>query len=482
MAGGDWGRFALEEAELLSGRLKDLLSSGQAYVRSHLGLDLGLEPELYPTWLTLTTAAACAVFLLAALWVAVCGGRKRSPPAAAPGRVPVAKALVTKPVKPEVTKKRNAKKAAEKTQSNGQPAAAVVVPQQVKVPKVFAKLLLPITTRKAPEVQPPAGKKDKKKGDKSVKATQYVVTQEGKEPDEGTWETKVSNREKRQQRRKDKCPEIQSDPGKAHVAKGHAESPSNVKKKNRVANEPQQSGSATKGSSGQVGDGVARGGWNDFPSKISATQAASAETTQRGSRSRARAENRSSAQKAQGGAQTRVANVKSDLNPGPVSTMRMNAAAEPLSKSVEVQWMTPADDQWGGTNCAEPSSDWNAPAEPWGNYEDPPEVAMGPSTARKGRPLPNMVTGGEKDEEDPVEGGMNSKKKRKRKKKSQDDAMTRPQAGNSAPKPEDLPAAASKKPSVPSSSLKRPEQNAAATLAVAPETAKRDKKKGRREN
>lgn len=107
----------MEEAELLSGRLKDLLSSGQAYVRSHLGLDLGLAPELYPTWLMLATAGMGALLLLAVSWAAICGGgcrSKRSIRVVTRSGPPVAKTPVTKTVKPEETKKRNAKKAGEK--------------------------------------------------------------------------------------------------------------------------------------------------------------------------------------------------------------------------------------------------------------------------------------------------------------------------------------------------------------------------------
>ncbi|XP_061615897.1 metadherin a isoform X1 [Phyllopteryx taeniolatus] len=478
MARGDWRGFALEEAELFSGRLKDLLSSGQAYVRSHLGLDLGLEPELYPTWLTLTTAAVCALFLLAAFWAAVCGGRKRSIPAVTPsGGVPVTKGLVTKTVKPEVMKKRNVKKAADKfqlkTQSNGQPAAAVIMQQEVKVPKLFAKLPLPIKTRNAPDVQPPAQvKKDKQKSKKSVKSAQFVVTHDGKEPDEGTWETKVSNREKKQQRQKEKCPETCGGPERTHAAKSHVESTSNVKKKNRVANESQHSRSAAKGPSCQGGDCVNSGGRNDFPAKISVTQMGSAETSKWGSHCRTRAEPRSCTQKSQGGAQTWVANMKSDVNPLSLSMQRLNAAAEPLSKSMELQWTSHADEQWGGTNGVEPGSDWNAPAEPWGNYEQPQEAMR----QLKERPPANKVMEDEKDNEDPVGGAAKSKKKRKKKKKSEEDALCQAQAGNFVPKSEDLPAAASKKPSI-SSSRKQPEQNAAAAAAA----AKKDKKKIRRE-
>lgn len=51
----------------------------------------------------------------------------------------------------------------------------------------------------------------------------------------GAWETKVSNREKRQQRRRDKGPEDSGSPGgveapKAHVAAPVATAPTNTKR------------------------------------------------------------------------------------------------------------------------------------------------------------------------------------------------------------------------------------------------------------
>lgn len=71
---GDLRAFALEEAELLSSRLKELLSSGQGYVQTRLGVDLGLKPELYPTWAVLSTAVLGLLLLLSVSWAAVRGG------------------------------------------------------------------------------------------------------------------------------------------------------------------------------------------------------------------------------------------------------------------------------------------------------------------------------------------------------------------------------------------------------------------------
>lgn len=109
--------FALQKAELLSSRLKEMLSSGQGYLRTRFGVDLGLEPELYPTWIILSTAAAGLLLLLAVSWAAVCGGllagKRRRSPASRGGCEPV-KANLTKTAKAEEQKRKNKKKAPEK--------------------------------------------------------------------------------------------------------------------------------------------------------------------------------------------------------------------------------------------------------------------------------------------------------------------------------------------------------------------------------
>lgn len=141
---GDWEGFALEKAELLSSRLKELLSSGQGYIQAQFGVDLGLKPELYPTWVILSTAAAGLLLLLCLSWAAaVCGRgglllfvgktRRGSPVVVTQsGAEPVAKAGPVRSVKPEdeqqqqqqQQKKRNRKKTVEKEKVPEQAALA----------------------------------------------------------------------------------------------------------------------------------------------------------------------------------------------------------------------------------------------------------------------------------------------------------------------------------------------------------------------
>lgn len=114
---GDWQGFALEKAELLSTRLKEVLTSGQEYIRAQFGVDLGLKPELYPTWVILSTAALGLLLLLSLSWAAVCGGllvgKKRGSPVTQGSGEPD-KANLAKTAKPEEQKKRNKKKTLEK--------------------------------------------------------------------------------------------------------------------------------------------------------------------------------------------------------------------------------------------------------------------------------------------------------------------------------------------------------------------------------
>lgn len=135
---GDFQGLVLEKAELLSSRLKEVLSAGQGYVRDQLGLDLALGLELYPTWMILSAAAA-GLLLLGLTWAAVFGGvlrgKKRGSPVTQSSCEPdkAAPALV---VKPEEQKKRSRRKAHEKVPQMTIRRNCVIVGQakQVRLP------------------------------------------------------------------------------------------------------------------------------------------------------------------------------------------------------------------------------------------------------------------------------------------------------------------------------------------------------------
>ncbi|XP_023268055.1 protein LYRIC-like isoform X1 [Seriola lalandi dorsalis] len=486
---GDLEGFALEKAELFSSRLKELLSAGQGYVRAQFGVDLGLKPELYPTWVILSTAAVGLLLLLCLSWVAVCGGllvgKKRGSPLTQSSGEPN-KANLVKTTKPEEQKKRNKKKTLEKkTQSNGQPVT--VAQEEVKVTPVVSKPSSDIKTEKVHGVQAPVQvKKNKKKTKTDVKPVQHVTTNDTKEPDDGAWETKVSNREKRQQRRKDKGPEDSGSSGgvetpKTHVIAPVATAPTNTKK-NRGSHESLPSRTTGKGdvASGAVSSSwreepsVNGVGWTDISRKLSGQRGAMEGTkwsnVSTAPHYRVAAEPQRWTQETQAAWSGIDGRIKTELNPVSFSMRRLNTT-EPISNSVELQWAShrDADNEWSGFNgmaAADPSSDWNAPAEHWGNYEEPP-VSLTPAPPLKQQPSPNKVSEDEKDTEDPSGGAAKSKKKRKKKKKTEEEAASEPQVVsaaplvNAGPKPQELPVMASKKlnPSI-SSSQKKSEQTA----------------------
>ncbi|KAM9384653.1 metadherin a [Pholidichthys leucotaenia] len=484
----DQSGFMMEKVELLSGRLKELLSAGQGYVRARFGVDLGLQPELYPTWVILSTAAVGLLLILGLSWVAVCGKKRGSPGSRDGGG---------EPVKAEEPKKRNKKRTTEKkTQSNGQPVA--VAQEEVKVAEVVSKVAPQLKTEKVPEVQAPVqGKKNKKKNKTDLKPVQHVSSVDGKEPDEGAWETKVSNREKRQQRRKEKGPEDSGGPGGVDTPKAHVEAPAATAptKKNR-GNDSLHSRTAAKvdaasgmvPSSWRVEPSVNGGGWTDIPLKIPGQMGGMEGTKWSGittaSRYMAQPEPQSWAQGSQGAWSGIDNRIKTDINSVSFSMLRINTL-EPISNSVELQWAGHAnvDDEWSGFNgiaAADPSSDWNAPAEHWGNYEEPP-VLVTPAPLLKEQPLPTKVSEDERDAEDPSGGAAKSKKKRKKKKKTEEDSGTDAQVVstvpvvNVVPKQQELPAVSSLKQNTSISSSQKKSEQFAEPLKPS------QKKKARRE-
>ncbi|KAK9526797.1 hypothetical protein VZT92_015478 [Zoarces viviparus] len=478
--------FALEKAELLSSHLKELLSSGQGYVRDQFGVDLGLKPEVYPTWVILSTTASGLLLLLGLSWAAVCGGlfagKKRGSPGIRGNSEPGKEATFTHTAKPEEQKKKNKKKPLEKnTQSNGQPVAAAQ--DAVKATEVVSKRAPQIKTEKVHEVQAPVQvKKNKKKTKTNVKPVQHASTNDGKEPDDGAWETKVSNREKKQQRRKDRGPEDSGSPGGVEAPKSNAEAPATTApantKKNRGNHESLQSRATGKretasgavSSSRREEPSVNGGGWTDASRQMGAMEGTKWSAVPTATHYRAPPKPQSWGQETQAAWSGIDGRIKTDLNPVTFSMLGLNTT-DPISNSMEQQWARPptVDDEWSGFNgmaAGDPSSDWNAPEEHWGNYEEPP-VLVTPAAPVKEQPVPNKVSEDEKDTDDPSGGADKSKKKRKKKKKTEEEAAAEAQTVstvtpvNAKPKPQEPPVMAAKKqnPST-SSSQKKSEQTA----------------------
>lgn len=125
MAARSWQEELAQQAEEGSARLQEMLSVGLGFLRTELGLDLGLEPKRYPGWVILVGTVALGLLLLFLLgygWAAACAGarkKRRSPPrkreevAAAPASVADDLALL-KNLRGEDQKKKNRKKLPEK--------------------------------------------------------------------------------------------------------------------------------------------------------------------------------------------------------------------------------------------------------------------------------------------------------------------------------------------------------------------------------
>ncbi|XP_034400710.1 metadherin a isoform X2 [Cyclopterus lumpus] len=460
--------FALEKAELLSSRLKELLSSGQGYVRDQFGLDLGLKPDVYPTWVILSTAAVGLLLLLRLSWAVVCGGssvgKKRGSPGSQGDGEP-GKAASVPIAKPEEQKKKIKKKTVEKNnQSNGKPVAAAQ--DAVKGAEVVSKPAPQIKTEKVHEVQALVQlKKNKKKTKTNVKPVQHVSTNDGKEPDNGAWVTKVSNREKRQQRRKDRGPEDSGSPGGVEAPKSNVEAPVAT----APANTKKNRGNHVS-SSWREEPSVNGGGWTDMslktPCQMGAMEGTKWSAIPTATHYRAPPKPQSWGQETQAWSGI-DGHIKIDLNPGAFSMLGVNTT-DPISNSMELQWARcpDVDDEWSGFRMAavDPSSDWNAPDEHWGHYEEPP-LLVTPAPPLKEQPVPNKVLEDEKDTDEPSGGADKSKKKRKKKKKTEEETASEAQTVstvtlvNARPKPQELPVLATKKqnPSA-SSSQKKSEQ------------------------
>ncbi|PNJ43873.1 MTDH isoform 3, partial [Pongo abelii] len=103
-----------------------------------------------------------------------------------------------KNLRSEEQKKKNRKKLSEKPKPNGR-TVEVAEGEAVRTPQS-------VTAKQPPEIDKKneKSKKNKKKSKSDAKAVQNSSRHDGKEVDEGAWETKISHREKRQQRKRDK--------------------------------------------------------------------------------------------------------------------------------------------------------------------------------------------------------------------------------------------------------------------------------------
>ncbi|XP_006104220.1 protein LYRIC isoform X4 [Myotis lucifugus] len=473
MAARSWQDELARQAEEGSARLREMLSVGLGFLRTELGLDLGLEPKRYPGWVILVGTGALGLLLLCLLgygWAAACAGarkKRRSPPrrreeAAAPASAPDDLALL-KSLRGDEQKKKNRKKLPEKPKPNGR-TVEVAEEEVVRTPRsVTAKQ--PLETDKKNEkccsrsgidkLQPSKSsqsKKNKKKSKSDAKAVQNSSRHDGKEVDEGAWETKISHREKRQQRKRDK---VQTDSGSLDSTIPGIENTITVtteqlttasfpvgSKKNKGESHLNVQVSNFKSGKGdptlQVSSGLNEnltingGGWNEKSIKLSSQISAGEEKWN--SVSPASAGKRKTEPSAWG-QDTGDANANgkdwgrswSDRS----IFSGIGSTAEPVSQSTtsDYQWDVSRnqpyiDDEWSGLNglsSADPSSDWNAPAEEWGNWVDEERAQF----LKSQEPVPDdqKVSDDDKEKgEGALSTGKSKKKKKKKKKQGEDNS------------------------------------------------------------
>ncbi|XP_067304247.1 protein LYRIC isoform X2 [Pseudorasbora parva] len=422
-----WQEIASQHVEQITGYVRETLSTGLVYLKSELGIDLGLNPDLCAPWLLLLTAWVGLVFMLI-LWVSVCRGFSKRLTGTETGDTDENTGPAQPVKKADEPKRRNRKKNSEKkAQRNG----LAVEPQEE------------LDDQELPEVKTDKAKKNKKKQKPPAKEKKSSISVDGKEPDEGTWETKVSNREKRQQRRKDKTP---GDGSGSPVATAALTAISPVEQVQTTPEEPETTITTTVSTppvqrevevdqpeieASFVQDTVIpqvtpcweevltvnSPSWSDLgpqlPPQMASVQA-DACTSMTVPTERQTSEPSVWPQDMEG-SWTIV-----DGSHIPVSFSGLTAVPD-LSWSAP-QPPVPVDDEWSGikSTSADPSCDWDAPSEEWGNYTEQQPV----STLPLEPPVPEVAQESDNDNEKDEAGapGSGKAKKKKKKKKKVEDA------------------------------------------------------------
>ncbi|KAL8181874.1 UNVERIFIED_CONTAM: hypothetical protein K2H54_033234 [Gekko kuhli] len=331
-------------------------------------------------------------------------------------------------------------------------------------------------------------KKNKKKPKGDAKTVQDQSRTEGKEIDEGAWETKISNREKRQQRKRDK---VLTDAGSESnlpgmensvtvsteqltsttsfsvgPRKSKGDSISNI----QVSNSKSGKGDAVLQQGLNEGPTVNGGNWNEKPVKLSSQIGTSEEkwtsVSSAGSKKKSEtsAWGKDAADNGNGkewgvslvgrtwGERTMFPSIAAwsgvdgrintpEQSSASFSSLGLNPAvsgssSESVSQpgTTDFQWdlnrnQAHVDDEWSGLNGlspTDPSSDWNAPAEEWGNWV---EEEKAPSTPQLEEALSEVqkISDDDREKTEPTlhnTASGKSKKKKKKKKKQGEEASS----------------------------------------------------------
>ncbi|XP_062044177.1 protein LYRIC isoform X2 [Lepus europaeus] len=457
MAARSWQDELAQQAEEGSARLREMLSAVLGFLRTELGLDLGLEPKRYPGWVILVGTGALGLLLLFLLgygWAAACAGarkKRRSPPrkreevAASPASAPDDLALL-KNLKGEEQKKKNRKKLPEKPKPNGR-TVEVAEDEVVRTPRSVTAKQPPETDKKNEK-----SKKNKKKSKSDAKAVQNSSRHDGKEVDEGAWETKISHREKRQQRKRDKVLTDSGSldstiPGIENIITVPTEQLTTASfpvgsKKNKgdshlnvqVSNFKSGKGDSTLQVSSGLNENltVNGGGWNEKSIKLSSQISAGEEKWNSISPTTAGKRKTEPSAWSQDTGDVNANGKDWGRNWSDRSIFSgIGSTAEPVSQSTtsDYQWDVSRnqpyiDDEWSGLNglsSADPSSDWNAPAEEWGNWVDEERASL--LKSQESIPDDQKISDDDKEKgEGALPSGKSKKKKKKKKKQGEDNS------------------------------------------------------------
>lgn len=306
-----------------------------------------------------------------------------------------------------------------------------------------------VTAKQPPEIDKKneKSKKNKKKSKSDAKAVQNSSRHDGKEVDEGAWETKISHREKRQQRKRDK---VLTDSGSLDSTIPGIENTITVtteqlttasfpvgSKKNKgdshlnvqVSNFKSGKGDSTLQVSSGLNENltVNGGGWNEKSVKLSSQISAGEEKWNSVSPASAgkRKTEPSAWSQDTGDANANGKDWGRSWSDRSIFS-GIGSTAEPVSQSTtsDYQWDVSRnqpyiDDEWSGLNglsSADPNSDWNAPAEEWGNWVDEERASL----LKSQEPIPDdqKVSDDDKEKgEGALPTGKSKKKKRKRRSK-----------------------------------------------------------------
>ncbi|XP_052017038.1 protein LYRIC isoform X8 [Apodemus sylvaticus] len=424
MAARSWQDELAQQAEEGSARLRELLSLGLGFLRTELGLDLGLEPKRYPGWVILVGTGALGLLLLFLLgygWAVACAGarkKRRSPPRKREEAAPLSPAsedpAQLKNLRSEEQKKKNRKKLPEKPKPNGR---TVEVPEDEVV-----RPLRSITAKQPPETDKKneKSKKNKKKSKSDAKAVQNSSRHDGKEVDEGAWETKISHREKRQQRKRDK---VLTDSGSLDSTIPGIENTTTVTTEQLTTASFPVGSKKNKVSSGLNENlTVNGGGWSEKSINLSSQLSAAEEKW-------------NSVPPASTGKR------KTEPSAWTQDTGDTNANGKDWGRNWSDRSIFAGID---GLSSADPSSDWNAPAEEWGNWADEDRASL----LKSQEPVSTEQRVSDDDDKEKGEGslptGKSKKKKKKKKKQGEDNSHTQDAEDLEKDTREELPVNASK--------------------------------------